>query len=372
MQTDLIICFSLGYNFDSELIERVAELNSKINNGRCINEFFAALPDSPLLSTRPNHRIPKISWKEFSSQIMKINKYKINFNYLLNAKTEIKDIDTLKITAFVERLYDIGISHLIVYSPQLCSLIKSINDNFSITISSVYNIRSEEQVDIAYNSGADFIYIDSIFTNRDFGLLRKLRNHSKVPLKLYANVSCLSQCINKDLHYSVLSNADNDYQVKMNDELFNFCSEQKLKNPVKWLQMQWIRPEDIDVYVAEGFNHFKLTDRLASTKNLLYIAEYYLKGQSPQDLFPLLERNGTKFRNFEAYKKGIQPLFLDNTKIPKDFIEHYKSGVCDSTNEKSDYCNQIAERAIKISSNFKKQIKNNALEASHELAPEIH
>ena len=63
----------------------------------------------------------------------------------------------------------------------------------------------------------------------------------------------------KDLHYSVLSNPDNNYQVKMNDQLFNFCSNEKLDNPIKWLQMQWIRPEDISVYAQEGFNHFKLT-----------------------------------------------------------------------------------------------------------------
>ena len=274
MQKNSIIEFSLGYNFDSELIDKVAELNNKNNNGRRVTEFFAALPNSPLLSTRPNSRIPNLSWKEFSSQLIKMKKNKINFNYLLNAKTEVNNIDIAIITDFLKRLYDVDISHLIVYSPQQCSFIKSINDNFSITISSVYNIRSEEQVNIAYDSGADFIYIDSIFINRNFELLRKLYNHSKIPLKLYANVSCLSQCVKKDLHYSVLSNPSNNYQVKMNDQLFNFCSMEKLKNPVKWLQMQWIRPEDITVYVQEGFKHFKLTDLLATTERLLVLAEH--------------------------------------------------------------------------------------------------
>ena len=352
MQKNSIIEFSLGYNFDSELIMKISELNKKFRNDKIVAEFFAALPDSPFLSTRPNHRIKSISWNEFSSQIKRMKENKISFNYLLNAKTDIEDINVSKLSDFIKRLYDIKISRLIVYSPELCNLIKSINDRFSVTISSVYNIRTEEQVDEAYNSGADFIYLDSIFINRDFELLRKLRNHSKVPLKLYANVSCLSQCIKKDQHYSVLSNPDNNYQVKMNDQLFDFCSWEKLKNPVKWLQMQWIRPEDIYVYVQEGFNHFKLTDRLAPTENLLFIAEHYLKGQSPQNLFPLMERNGTKFQNINGYNKGNQPFFIDSSKIPKDFIEHFRSGECDSTNKNCVYCNKLTLKAIKTDSTF--------------------
>lgn len=138
----------------------------------------------------------------------------------------------------------------------------------------------------------------------------------------------------------------------MNDQLFDFCSREKLKNPVKWLQMQWIRPEDICVYVQEGFNHFKLTDRLAPTENLLFIAEHYLKGQSPQNLFPLMERNGTKYQNFNGYNKGNQPFFIDSSKIPKDFIEHFRSGECDSTNENCVYCNKLTLKAIKTDSTF--------------------
>ncbi len=360
-QNNLMINFSLGYNFDSELINKVAKLNNKFNTNRRINEFFAALPNSPLLSTRPNSRIPSISWKDFSSQISKMKENKINFNYLINAKIEKEDFNKTKITDFLKKLYDIGIEDLIVFSPELCSLIKSIKANFSITISSVYNIRTEEQLDHAYDYGADFIYLDSIYINRNFELLRKLYHHSRLPLKLYANVSCLSQCVKKDLHYSVLSNTDSNYQVEMNDQLFNYCSIEKLDNPVKWIQMQWIRPEDIDTYVQEGFHNFKLTDRIAPTENLVLIAEHYLKGQSPQNLFPLMERNGTKYRKFASYKKGIQPFCVDNTKIPKDFIEHFRSGLCDSTNDNCDYCNRIAERSLQISPHYSEQINNNIL-----------
>lgn len=347
------IDFSLGYNFDQVLIDKVVELNEIYDKYRRVNEFFGALPNGPFLSTRPQKRIWNTSWQEFKFQIEKMSDSNINFNYLLNAKTEVNEIDLHLFSDFLNKLYDVGVSYLIAYSPELCKVIKSINQRFHVTISSVYNIRTKEQIDEAYNSGADFIYIDSIFINRNFELLRKLHENSKIPLKLYANVCCLSQCPNKDLHYSVLSNPDNDYQVEMNDKLFNYCSSEKLKNPVNWLQMQWIRPEDIDVYVQEGFNHFKLTDRLAPTDTLVFIAEHYLKGESPSDLFPLIERNGTKFKYLSNYKIGNQnPFFIDNSMIPNDFIEHFRSGECYSTNIDCDYCNKITKNAIRINNQY--------------------
>jgi collagenase-like PrtC family protease len=352
MRNNKIVEFALGYNFDPELIDRVSELNSKFKNNGVINDFFAALPDSPYLSTRPNYRIPPVTWKDFISQIKAMQEYKIKFSYLLNAKSTIGDINTLKLSEFIKRLYDSGISEFIVYSPELCDLIKTMNDKLIITISSIFNIRTVEQIDLAYKAGANFICLDSIFINRDFKTLKKLQNYSKVPLKVYANVSCLSHCINKDQHYTALSNSDYNYQLKMNDRFFNYCSKEKLNKPVKWLQMQWIRPEDIHVYVEEGFKHFKLTDRLAPTKNLLLIAESYLKGQSPQDLFPLMERNGTKYRAYKAYNDGKQPFLIDNSKIPIDFIEHFRSGNCLSTDENCDYCNKIENEAIKVNSAF--------------------
>lgn len=77
MQKNSIIEFSLGYNFDSELIEKIAELNKKFRNNKIVNEFFAALQNTPFLSTRPNHRIKSISWNEFSSQIKRMKKIRL-------------------------------------------------------------------------------------------------------------------------------------------------------------------------------------------------------------------------------------------------------------------------------------------------------
>lgn len=111
--------------------------------------------------------------------------------------------------------------------------------------------------------------------------------------------------------------------------------------------MQWIRPEDICDYVHEGFKHFKLADRLAPTEILLNIAECYVKGRSPDNLFPLIERDGVKYRNAQKCYNGDLPFVVSNKKIPNDFVEHFKSGDCYSTNEECEYCNAIAKRAIK-------------------------
>jgi len=346
------IDFSLGYNFDPSLIEEIIRLNNIYRNNRKISEFFAALPDSPYLSTRPSNRIKDISWYDFESQVKRMKENSINFNYLFNAKAELNEINLTEFRIFLQNLSDIGINQLIAYSPELCKLIKKTNPNFEITISSVYNVRTKAQLDEVHESGADYAYLDSIFINRNFNLLRELRKLAIIPLKLYANVSCLSQCPNKDLHYTVLSNPDKAYQLVMNDKLFKYCSIEKLNNPTTWLQMQWIRPEDINVYVEEGFNHFKLTDRLAPTESLIQIAEHYLKGISPANLFPIIERNGTKYKDLVADTQN--PFFVESSKIPEDFIEHFRKGDCVSANIDCRYCNEVANKSITISNHFDK------------------
>ena len=343
------IQFSLGYNFDQNLITKVSELNSKYNNIGNINEFFAALPISPYPSARPNNKIKNISIHELELQIKIMQEHKIIFTYLFNGNYDLNKVDKKKLKDFLNVLFEIGINQLIVYSPELCNFIKKINHNFKITISSVFNVRTTKQIDKAYKAGADFISLDSIFLNRNFSLLRELKEHAMIPLKLYANLSCLSQCNKKDHHYKVISSIqDNLYQEKKIDEFFSYCSTEKLKNPVQWLQMQWIRPEDVKTYAKEGYTHFKLSDRLAPTENLILISKCYLKGKSPINLFPLMERNAIKYKKL-SLNINKPPLFIDNSKIPNNFIDHFRIDGCTSTNIECPYCNQIAEKAIKKS-----------------------
>ena len=348
--------FSLGYNFDPVLIQKISDLNDLYGDEKKVTEFFGALPFGPVASTRPTNRIPKLNWNNFQSQIKLINRKGLSFNYLMNANdaTYLNELD--KISDFLKRLHDIGVSKIICYNANLCRIIKTINSNFYITISSVSSIKTITALNEAIDGGADAVYLDSIFINRDFNLLRSLRKQTDIPLKLYANVSCLSCCNKKDYHYSVLSSPDIQFQESENDALFHFCSLEKLINPVNWLQMQWIRPEDIETYAIEGFSHFKLTDRLAPTDNLVFIAEHYLKGKSPDDLFPLIERNGTKYRKFEVYYRNNQmPFFIDNSLIPNDFIEHFKSGACKSTDSNCQYCQKIAQEAVKMNKEYLKK-----------------
>jgi collagenase-like PrtC family protease len=340
------IDFSLGYNFDPLLIDQIIMLNHQYGGKRKITEFYAALQDAPYLSTRPNKRIKGISWGEFESQVSKLKKNGISFNYLFNAICDMRDIDLSRFNDYLHDLYGIGVRKIIAHSPKLCEYIKKTQLDFNVTISSVYGIKSKKQLDEAYESFADSVYLDSIYINRNFELLRELKLYSRVPLKLYANVSCLSQCEKKDYHYSVLSQQNEEYQEYENDALFAYCSGEKIKKKINWLQMQWIRPEDIDIYYDEGFSHFKLTDRLAATDIMCKIAKQYLMGKSPDNLFSIIERDGAKYKKNLNCKNKIISVISD--KIPYNFIEHFRSGDCISNDIGCQYCNAVAGNAIKI------------------------
>ncbi|MBI4326762.1 MAG: hypothetical protein HY674_16095 [Chloroflexi bacterium] len=121
----------------------------------------------------------------------------------------------------------------------------------------------------------------------------------------------------------------------------------KLNDPVEWIRMPWIRPEDIRVYLAEGICHFKLRDRLATTDALLLIARCYMAGKSPEDLFPLMERKGAKFRLLNAADKlATQPIVVRACHIPDQFIEHFRLGECVSQNRDCEVCKRVANRAV--------------------------
>jgi hypothetical protein len=117
----------------------------------------------------------------------------------------------------------------------------------------------------------------------------------------------------------------------------------KLRNPLEWIQMPWIRPEDVDLYAKLGITTFKLADRLSDTRTLEMIIESYLTERSPSNLFLIIERNGAKFKR--GLGIGNETDFrVSSDAIPADFIEHFASGVCSGA--ACSYCLSIAEKAV--------------------------
>ena len=337
--------FSLAWNFDPKLIDGIERLNSKHGDRRRITEVYAALPDAPVPSARPSCRIPTTSWREFRRQVTRLADIGVAFNYLLNTNVELNRKLEQAIKAYLERLWQAGVRRLTLGSPDLVSLLRSMEPRLHLTLSITYGTRRDSDVRRAALSGADAVYLDGVWVNRDFELLRRLVKCAPIECRLYANLSCISHCPVVREHYALFADQRNPEMAAVNDAFFGGCSMVKCVNPVEWIQTPWIRPEDIGVYVEEGIWHFKLSDRLADTCVLLRIAGCYLHAQSPDDLFLIVERDGAKYSNLEGLHTR-SPMKVNSARIPAGFIEHFRKGGCSSRNLRCAYCSAVAAAAI--------------------------
>jgi len=338
------IRFSLGWNFDPELIQAVHILNKNCSGVARIDEVYGTLPDSPILSARPISRVPRVSWAAFEEQVLGLKSGDVHFNFLMNTVQSLDSELIEELPPYLDRLAQIGVRRLTVGTPALASFVKTIHPDFHVTISITWGASTLEQVWEIESAGADAVVLDAVKVNRDFELLRNLVKISGLECRLYANMSCLSNCPVVREHYDMFSNHQDETTALLNDAFFLGCCLVKMHNPIEWIQMPWIRPEDVPIYASEGISFFKLSDRLASSSTLSFIAKSYLSLESVEDLFPLIERDGAKFG--VLYDSGKPRMSVMNKKIPRDFIEHFRSGQCTSRDLSCDYCGEVASKSV--------------------------
>jgi hypothetical protein len=337
--------FSLGFNFDRRLIAGLARLNSQFSHGQLV-EVFGALPEGPISSARPMARIRRIGWDEFTDQVRLLAKHGIAFNYLMNTSEQLDRELREGTTRYLRRLRDAGVSRFTMGTPELCWLAKEVLPSAHVTMSITRGTRSVKRVEEARDAGADACYLDGVFVNRNFALLRSLVAVPGIAPRLYANMSCISGCPVVRQHYRIFAGEQGPSTEARSHAYFTGCSLVKLRSPVEWIQMPWIRPEDIGVYMDEGVGLFKLSDRLAATDVLLGIARAYVSGESPPDLFELIERDGTKYHRLHGGVRSSKPLSIWSDRIPANFIDHFRSGECSSRDLDCPVCASVAYDAI--------------------------
>jgi collagenase-like PrtC family protease len=349
--------FSIGFNFDPLLVAGLTRLNEESSLAR-IDEVYAALPDCPISSARPTTRLPRVAWPDFASLVQRLAERGIAFNYLMNTSQECDASLGGEVRSYLRRLSRIGVSRFTMGTPQLCELAKRTLPRSHVTMSITRGIRTGKRLVEARDAGADAAYLDGVFVNRDFESLRALARVPGIEPRLYANMSCISGCPLVRQHYRAFAGEQGLETESLNDSYFAGCSLVKLRSPNEWIQMPWIRPEDIPVYAHEGIRTFKLSDRLAPTEVLLHIAEAYLSGESPPDLFALIDRDGVKYDKLlgDGASPEGRPLSIRADRIPHDFIEHFRKGECTSREPRCQICSAVARLAVERHPAWKEEL----------------
>jgi hypothetical protein len=292
-------------------------------------------------------RIPSATMLTLTRQVQALAKHEIAFNYLMNTNERVGNRAD-RILDFLARLLDIGVSRLTVGTTDLAALVKTHLPAMHVTMSITRGVKTLRALKSVTDAGCDACYLDGVFVNRNFALLTTLIANSSLDLRLYANMSCISACPVVRQHYDAFASQSSG-TAAAHDRFFAGCSLVKWRSPVEWIQMPWIRPEDIGAYRSLDVKLFKLSDRLAPTDVLMRIADAYTRGTSPDDLFDIIERSGAKYRMLTDRAESLPargPYRVDPGAIPPTFFEHFRRGDCISQDINCRVCIAVADEAV--------------------------
>lgn len=385
---------SVATNFEPDLVEGI--------KGYPVYELFGKLPADPLGGGRASYMLSPLSRRELAAHVRDAHRHGIRFNYLLNAACLDNREWTRKGQREIRRLLDwlaeLEVDAVTVSLPYLLDLVKRSYPQLEVTVGVFAGVDEARKAKMWEALGADCITLESLAVNRRFPLLASLRRSVKCDLMLLVNTNCLGSCPFARAHMVALSHASQAGHPSRGfllDYCFLRCSQMKLATPVNYIRSDWIRPEDLHHYEALGYDRFKLAERNAPTEvmvgrvkayserrydgNLLDLVQgwgfrggsepsgYFRRGLfwslrtflRPWTVNPLRLRKVRQLAETQGMLNPLRrdpPVVIDNRALD-GFLEFFLSGNCHEWDcEECRYCHRLAERAVRIDPDFRREV----------------
>lgn len=386
--------FSVATNFQPDLIDSIKAYP--------VTELFGKLPSDSMGGGRASAMLSPLGIKQFRDHVEKAAKNGIGFNYLINPACVDNREYTRQGQNDLERLLgvveDCGVTAVTISLPFLLPIIKKRHPALKVRIGVYARVDNVAKAKFWEESGADCITLESISINRDFAMLNAIRQAVKLELQLIANSNCLMFCPLSGQHMVNLSHASQKNHASrgfMIDYCALRCSAEKLKDPSNYLRSEFIRPEDLELYMQSGFTSFKILERGAPTqvmiKRVRAYARQYFEGNLLELIQPYGYRKSMSERRDEgpgkmwrflryffrpdqigisgllklkklAEKRGLlstmdwDPVYIDNRQLD-GFITGMKDINCRKTDcSACGYCAAWAQKVIRVDSNFQSEM----------------
>jgi collagenase-like PrtC family protease len=205
--------------------------------------------------------------------------------------------------------------------------------------------------------GADSIILHSN-VNRDFRLLRAIRDAVKCELGVLTNSLCLYQCPYEYYHNDTLGHASQNYNPLNGfymDYCVTRCTLERFRDVSQFIKSRWIRPEDIPIYEETGIDFFKIAGRATSSEWIINATEGYSSRQYQGNLCNILYVPNPKIdyadpvlASTQTARVGSPPkVYIDNQDL-EGFIDFFKKQDCPSGCAYCDYCQKIADKVAEL------------------------
>ncbi|MDD5356197.1 MAG: U32 family peptidase [Candidatus Omnitrophica bacterium] len=283
----------------------------------------------------------KLSKKGISEYIKEIHKQKRPFRYIIDAScldnTEWTRAGQKRIRNLLDRLVLFGVDSVSVAMPYLVELIKRQYPELLVEISSVAEVDNAVRAKRWEDLGADTITLASYKINRNFILLRKIRNAVKCNLQLTANQCCFNNCIDHGFNANLLSHIK-DKECRDRVGIHYTSSQNQEDAGFEIVSAQWIRPEDIHYYEEIGIDSLQLLDAGIESKDILRVIGAYSRRSYPGNLAELIPGF------LRGASKGI---FINNSALDK-FIGYFVEGKCLGLCAECSYCKDVVNKLISV------------------------
>ncbi len=373
--------FAVATNFQPDFLKKI--------NKQEVYEIFGKLTSDFIGGGRASYVLPSISKRLLQQHVKDTRANGIQFNYLLNAACLGNREFTLRgqrnIRNLLDWLEDIEVDSVTVTLPYLLELIKKKYPHFKVHISVYAHVNALGIAKHWEDLGADLINLESVRLNRDFELLRKIKEHVRCKLQLVANNSCLCFCPFGAYHALINSHASQTCESSggfIIDYCIVKCKYVRLADPVNFIRSDWIRPEDIHYYEDVGIDSLKIVERTRFTDSIVLALDAYTKRRydgNLADLIPSYQvksflRGRKKFTlalkylmrpfsiNFLLLKKlsAIPPgldVYIDNRALD-GFLDFFVQNKCigQGACQKCGYCSKVAQKAVNMDEAYRQRM----------------
>ena len=364
------IRFSIPSHFSEEYLDGLADLVSRIPRGReAIHNAYGSRPTTSMGHARAPGSIRSVTDAELTAYVERLHDLGIRFHYTMNAPWSAAMERTADgraaIREEVERLIDMGIDAFIIGNPYLLRLLRDWFPSVGLVGSINLRARNGEAVAKIVGLGADHVVLERD-VNRDFPLIRKLAPRWNDRISLLANSTCLVECPFQTYHAletallsaSTPKNADAGSQgAKPQDPnaCFQYCLDQLLNEPAEMLCATWILPEDTQLYGDAGIRQIKIQGRSLPAQEQLKLVEAYLTRKTPGGevlrLFPgLMAALESRACERSLPDSAISPFRLLTIERLNavGFVDSFANGArnCRVGCESCHYCHSVLDRLV--------------------------
>lgn len=352
------------------------------------DEFYGKLASDFVGGGRSSAFLPHVKRKEVEEYIGFFRKLGIEFNYLLNGacldNLEFTDKGQRELRLLLDWVEKMEVDSVTVSIPYLLEIIKKKYPRLKACISTYAGIDSIEKAQFWESLGADRITLYSAGITRNFKLLKKIREHVKCNIQLFANNSCLYECPLTNYHSLILTHSSQRNHASggfMVDYCRLTCMYKRLLDPTGFIRSEWIRPEDLHYYEELGIDGIKVLDRMRVPEDTVSIVKAYAGRRYDGNLMDLLfARKGgniwQKSKIFVGLRYFLRPfavnifrlrktadldlalsehVYIDNRSLD-GFLEHFLNHDCSLTRCKDcNYCRKTADDTVKIDRDWQKE-----------------